>query len=136
MIDLSSVVEEVNDKHLAPWAKACRNDGIDNTPLSPYMSEELLYNKNLYLDGRKLKSCGFTVSIPKLTKDNLSQVSTETLCYKPVLYLTLAIIFLSKNSFFEVIFCWLELSEILVIIIIVIIIMCLVYVVLRNYLFI
>lgn len=72
--DLSSVVEEVNDKHLAPWAKACRNDGIDNTPLSPYMSEELLYNKNLYLDGRKLKSCGFTVSIPKLTKDNLSQI--------------------------------------------------------------
>lgn len=74
-VDLSNAVEEINDKHLGPWADACRRDGIDNTPLSPYMHEELLYNKHLNLDSSKLKSTGFTVSVPKITLEHLYNVS-------------------------------------------------------------
>ncbi|OAD56233.1 hypothetical protein WN48_03719 [Eufriesea mexicana] len=72
--DMSSVVEEVNDKHMGPWAEACNKDGVENSPLSPYIDQELLYNKHLYLQAGKLSSSGFTYLYPKLTKDALKEV--------------------------------------------------------------
>ncbi|XP_043270051.1 uncharacterized protein YbjS [Venturia canescens] len=73
--DMSSVVEEVNDKHMGPWAEACSQDGVENSPLSPYIDQELLYNKHLYLFPDKLPSkTGFTYSYPKLTKEALKEV--------------------------------------------------------------
>ncbi|XP_003395101.1 uncharacterized protein LOC100644395 [Bombus terrestris] len=72
--DMSSVVEEVNDKHMGPWAEACNKDGVENSPLSPYIDQELLYNKHLYLQTGKLSSVGFTYLYPKLTKDALKEV--------------------------------------------------------------
>lgn len=71
---MSSVVEEVNDKHMGPWAEACNKDGVENSPLSPYIDQELLYNKNLHLLPGKLSSTGFTYLYPKLTKDTLKEV--------------------------------------------------------------
>lgn len=74
---MSSVVEEVNDKHMAPWAAACSKDGIEYSPLSPYIDQELLYNKHLYLYSGKLpKATGFSYAYPKLTKDALKEVRT------------------------------------------------------------
>lgn len=73
--DMSSVVEEVNDKHMGPWAEACNKDGVENSPLSPYIDQELLYNKHLYLEPGKLLSTGFTYLYPKLTKDVLKEVN-------------------------------------------------------------
>lgn len=79
--DMSSVVEEVNDKHMGPWAEACRKDGVENSPLSPYIDQELLYNKHLYLQPGKLSnSTGFTYMHPKLTKDALAEVKWMLLC--------------------------------------------------------
>lgn len=71
---MSSVVEEVNDKHMGPWADACNKDGVENSPLSPYIDQELLYNKHLYMQPGKLTSTGFNYLYPKLTKDALKEV--------------------------------------------------------------
>ncbi|KAH7945467.1 hypothetical protein HPB49_011178 [Dermacentor silvarum] len=37
--DMESTVEQVNEKHLSPWAEACLKDNITNTPLSPYLCQ-------------------------------------------------------------------------------------------------
>lgn len=38
-LNMSSAVEESNEKHLEPWSQACAADGITNTPLSPYIDQ-------------------------------------------------------------------------------------------------
>lgn len=73
--DMCSLVEEVNDKHLGPWAEACSLDGVENTPLTPYLDQELLYNKHLYLDGSKLEKTGFSLIVPEVTKEKLMEVN-------------------------------------------------------------
>ncbi|XP_024942057.1 uncharacterized protein LOC107269052 isoform X2 [Cephus cinctus] len=81
--DMSSVVEEVNDKHMGPWAEACSKDGVENSPLSPYIDQELLYNKHLYLQTGKLTNeTGFTYCYPKLTKDALKEVLDDCVSMK------------------------------------------------------
>lgn len=45
-LHMAGATEESNEKHLEPWSVACHRDGIVNTPLSPYMDQELLYNKS------------------------------------------------------------------------------------------
>ena len=72
---MNSVVEEVNDKHMGPWAEACNKDGVENSPLSPYIDQELLYNKHLYLQVGKLSNIGFSYLYPKLAKDALKEVN-------------------------------------------------------------
>lgn len=71
---MGSVVEEGNDKHMGPWAEVCCTGGVENTPLTPFMDQELLYNKNLFLDGSCLKSLGFSCEIPLLTSQKLLEV--------------------------------------------------------------
>lgn len=73
-VDMGSVVEEGNDKHMGPWAEACTAGGVENTPLTPFMDQELLYNKNLYLDGSRLKGLGFACEVPLLNFQNLMEV--------------------------------------------------------------
>ncbi|KAG7213438.1 hypothetical protein KM043_002716 [Ampulex compressa] len=81
--DMSSVVEEVNDKHMGPWAEACNIDGVENSPLSPYIDQELLYNKHLYLNPGKLtNTTGFTYAYPKLTKEALKEVLDDYVVMK------------------------------------------------------
>lgn len=84
--DMNSVVEEVNDKHMGPWAEACRKDGVENSPLSPYIDQELLYNKHLYLQPGKLSKTGFTYLYPKLTKTALKEVINNSLLQNVYLY--------------------------------------------------
>lgn len=74
---MATVVDEVNDKHLIPWAEACKQDGVDNTPLTPYMSEELLFDRHLNLDGSALAATGFKLSIPELRKEYIQEVLNE-----------------------------------------------------------
>ncbi|XP_078328900.1 uncharacterized protein LOC111113719 [Crassostrea virginica] len=73
-VNMTSIVEDINDRHMKPWAEACQRDGIDNTPLNPFIDQELLYNKNLALDSAKLKGTGFTYSIPELKIDSLREI--------------------------------------------------------------
>ncbi|XP_070535589.1 uncharacterized protein [Ptychodera flava] len=73
-LSMTDVVDESNDKHMAPWSRACDADNIVNTPLSPFIDQELLYNKHLHLDGSKLAKTGFTLEKPHLTQESLQEV--------------------------------------------------------------
>ncbi|XP_033099689.1 dTDP-D-glucose 4,6-dehydratase-like isoform X2 [Anneissia japonica] len=73
-VNMTEIVEESNEKHLAPWSDACKENGIENTPLSPYLDQELLYNKHLYLDGRKIEATGFQYEHPHVSMDSLRAV--------------------------------------------------------------
>ena len=73
-LHMSGATEESNEKHLAPWSEACHRDNIANTPLSPYLDQELLYHKHLHVDGSKIEASGFSYSQPKLTLELLQEV--------------------------------------------------------------
>lgn len=72
---MASATEESNEKHLAPWSEACSKDSITNTPLSPYIDQELLYNKHLHINGTKIENVGFVYDVPRPTLDLLREVS-------------------------------------------------------------
>lgn len=76
-IDMSGAVEEINDKHMGPWAEFCRIDHIENTPLTPYMDEELLYHKHLNLDNSKLKSTGYQLRVPNLNREKIEEIISD-----------------------------------------------------------
>ncbi|KAL5019592.1 hypothetical protein ScPMuIL_002484 [Solemya velum] len=78
-VKMSTVVEDINDKHVTPWAEACQRDGIENTPLNPFIDQELLYNKHLYMNGSKLEETGFTYDKPKLCIEFLREVLEDYL---------------------------------------------------------
>ncbi|KAK6185056.1 hypothetical protein SNE40_007377 [Patella caerulea] len=78
-INMSGMVEDINDEHLAPWADACQRDDISNTPLNPCIDQELLYNKHLYLDGSKIENLGFTYQYPELKIEYLKEVLQDYL---------------------------------------------------------
>ncbi len=71
---MAGATEECNEKHLTPWSQACSRDGIFNTPLSPYLDRELLYNNHLRIDGSKIESSGFSYHVPKPTRELLQEV--------------------------------------------------------------
>jgi hypothetical protein len=59
-LSLDDVVETANDKHMRPWTDICKREGIETTPLSPFMSSELLDHHHLYIDGSRIeKATGF-----------------------------------------------------------------------------
>lgn len=72
-LKLKDVTEEINDKHLKPWADLCRDAEILNTPLTPYIDQELLYNNSLSIDGAAIESTGFSYSVPEVTVDLLKE---------------------------------------------------------------
>jgi len=65
-LNFKAAQEAVNEKHLAPWSELCKNAGIDNTPLTPYLDPELLYNNPLSVDGSAIEALGFTYDNPEL----------------------------------------------------------------------
>lgn len=72
---MESVIDAVNEKHLAPWAELVRKNNIVVTPLSPYLDQELLYNNALSIDGSKIeRETGFEYVVPYLTKEKLEEV--------------------------------------------------------------
>lgn len=74
---MTSVVEEINDKHMGPWAELCQTDHTENTPLTPYMDEELLYYKHLNLSNEKLKELGYSLRVPCVTRDKIEEVRSN-----------------------------------------------------------
>lgn len=81
-IDIEDAVEEANDRHLVPWAEACRRDHIENTPLSPHMDAILLQHKHLNLDGSKLKNLGFELNTPRLTTAKIKEIIDDYITMK------------------------------------------------------
>ncbi len=68
---LNDVVEMANEKHMKPWNDLCQQHNINSTPLTPYISSELLDYNHLYIDGSKIESTGFTYSVPTIDSDVL-----------------------------------------------------------------
>jgi len=70
-IAMKTVAETANEKHLKPWSELCKSKGITNTPLTPYLDEELLYNNSFAIDGTKITKLGFTYKHPNMTEADL-----------------------------------------------------------------
>lgn len=68
-VAMKTVCAEVNEKHLQPWADMLKAAKVDLSPLSPYIDQELLYNKNLNIDGTAIESTGFKYEHKELTED-------------------------------------------------------------------
>jgi nucleoside-diphosphate-sugar epimerase len=73
-VSMRMVADTANDKHLKPWSDLCKEHKIFDTPLTPYLDEELLYNNPTSVDGNKITSTGFAYEIPKVTADLLREV--------------------------------------------------------------
>jgi len=67
-VNFKGVTEEVNDKHLKPWSELCKNAAIVNTPLTPYLDQEVLYNNSLSVDGTAIEEIGFKYDYPDVTE--------------------------------------------------------------------
>nr|KAI8752522.1 dTDP-D-glucose 4; 6-dehydratase-like isoform X2 [Biomphalaria glabrata] len=73
-VRMTDIVDDINEKHVRPWSDACQRDKITNTPLNPFIDQELLYNKHLYVDGSKIESLGFTYHVPRLEVSSLKSI--------------------------------------------------------------
>jgi hypothetical protein len=74
-LDMNDVIDEINDKHMGPWADLCQNDGVANTPLNPFLHSDTLAKKNISLSGKKLSDAGFTdFEHPTVTKELLLEI--------------------------------------------------------------
>jgi hypothetical protein len=75
-MNLESICEDANEKHLQPWSEICKSGKIENTPLTPYLDRELLKDNELSMKGEKLAAMGFTYSKPEMTEALLKEVIT------------------------------------------------------------
>jgi len=72
-VAMKTVAETANEKHLKPWSELCKAKGIVNTPLTPYLDEELLYNNSYSVDGTKVTKLGFSYKHPNMTEADLRE---------------------------------------------------------------
>ncbi|KAI9340005.1 hypothetical protein BDR26DRAFT_861949 [Obelidium mucronatum] len=77
-LNLESITEDVNEKHLEPWAQLCKAGGINSTPLTPYLDKELLRDNALNMDGSLIeKTFGFEYSVPKFTEEKVRELIAD-----------------------------------------------------------
>jgi len=63
-----------NDQHLKPFSDACKRYGINDTPLTPYLDEELIRETPTAVVGKKLLAAGFTYDHPQITSELCREV--------------------------------------------------------------
>ncbi|KAL7628745.1 hypothetical protein AAE478_000260 [Parahypoxylon ruwenzoriense] len=75
-LNMDSVVDDVNDDVLGPWADLLADAKITRPgPLTPFMEKELLKDTDLSMDGSRLESVvGFQYEKPTITKDLVEEV--------------------------------------------------------------
>ena len=75
-LNMDSVVDDVNDELLGPWADLLAGAGITRPgPLTPFMEKELLKDTDLSMDGSRLeKVLGFQYEKPKISKELVEEV--------------------------------------------------------------
>ena len=75
-MNMDSVVDDVNDEVLGPWAELLEEAGIKRPgPLTPFMEKELLKDTDLSMDGSRLeKVVGFQYLKPKITKELIQEM--------------------------------------------------------------
>jgi len=66
-----------NDLHLKPFSDACKKYGIQDTPLTPYLDEELLRDNSTSIDGSSIEKLGFVYDYPAPNAELLKQVMTD-----------------------------------------------------------
>lgn len=71
------IVEEINSKHMLPWSKACEEEGILNSPLYPYVTQEQLMLDDFMASGAEFEKTGFTCAHPTLEPEGLKRVIDE-----------------------------------------------------------
>jgi len=72
-VAMKTVAETANEKHLKPWSDLCKAKDITNTPLTPYLDEELLYNNAYSINGTKITKTGFAYQHPSLKEETLRE---------------------------------------------------------------
>jgi nucleoside-diphosphate-sugar epimerase len=72
-LKLKETTDIVNDKHLKPWSDLCKAHNILNTPLTPYIDQELLYNNHLSVDGSAIEGTGFEYDQPQMNDDQIKE---------------------------------------------------------------
>jgi len=72
-VAMKTVAETANEKHLKPWSDLCKAKGITNTPLTPYLDEELLYNNAYALDGTRITKAGFNYKHPAVKEETIRE---------------------------------------------------------------
>ncbi|KAL2161565.1 hypothetical protein VTH06DRAFT_8127 [Thermothelomyces fergusii] len=75
-LNLDSVVDDVNDELLGPWADLLEEAGITRPgPLTPFMEKELLKDTDLSMDGSRLEEVvGFKYERPQINKELVEEV--------------------------------------------------------------
>jgi len=71
---MKDTVETVNEKHMEPWSQMTKDQGIVNTPLTPYLDQELLYNNSLSVDGSAITKTGFEYQVKEPTVEEVKRV--------------------------------------------------------------
>ncbi|KIH91760.1 NAD dependent epimerase dehydratase family protein [Sporothrix brasiliensis 5110] len=75
-LNMDSVVEDVNDELLGPWANLLAAAGITRPgPLTPFMEKELLKDTDLSMNGSRLERVvGFQYNKPEITAELVAEV--------------------------------------------------------------
>jgi len=68
------LVGYANDEHLRPFSDACKKYGILDTPLTPYLDEELIKENATAVDGTAITKLGFSYAHPHVTAECLREV--------------------------------------------------------------
>ena len=72
-LNFKDVCQDANEGHYPVWMSLLRDSGISNSPLTTYISQELLYNNHLSVDGTAITSVGagagqpFAYTHPRIT---------------------------------------------------------------------
>jgi nucleoside-diphosphate-sugar epimerase len=68
------LVSIANDLHLKPFSDACKKYGIQETPLTPYLDEELVKENSTSIDGSAIEKLGFVYDYPAPNAGLLKEV--------------------------------------------------------------
>ncbi|KAL1920640.1 uncharacterized protein VTP21DRAFT_1017 [Calcarisporiella thermophila] len=75
LLHLESVTEDINEKHLAPWAELLKASNINSSPLTPYLDQEILYRNAMSVDGSLIaEETGFEYTVPEVTEEKLREI--------------------------------------------------------------
>eukprot|EP00475_Leptophrys_vorax_P045539 TRINITY_DN9480_c0_g1_i1.p1 TRINITY_DN9480_c0_g1~~TRINITY_DN9480_c0_g1_i1.p1 ORF type:complete len:371 (-),score=89.26 TRINITY_DN9480_c0_g1_i1:1572-2684(-) len=73
-VSMDSIVAHANEKHVPGWQHLCQEHQVLNTPISPYIDKELLYNRHLSVSGEKIVGqAGFTYDYPEISVNTLRE---------------------------------------------------------------
>jgi len=71
------LVGVANDLHLKPFSDACKKYNIMDTPLTPYLDEELIKENSISVDGTAIEKLGFVYDYPVPNAELLKQVMED-----------------------------------------------------------